>query len=57
MMGTPEPRPVDAEGFGSEILLGQAVLTVGGSALLVLLGVVLLRALQKRQRPQWSLAW
>jgi formylglycine-generating enzyme required for sulfatase activity len=57
IMGTPEPPSVDEEGFRSKILTGQVVLTVGGGVLLVLLGVVLFRAIRKRQRPQYSLAW
>jgi len=56
-MGTPEPTPVDEEGFQKKIVMGQAVLGLGGGALLVLLGVVLTRAIRKRQRPQYSLAY
>jgi formylglycine-generating enzyme required for sulfatase activity len=57
VMGTEEPKPVDEEGFKSKILTGQVVLGIGGGALLVLLGVVLVRAIRKRRRPQFSLAW
>jgi formylglycine-generating enzyme required for sulfatase activity len=56
-MGTPEPPPVDEEGFRSKILTGQVVLAVGGGVLLVLLSVVLVHAIRKRRRPQYSLAW
>ena len=57
IMGTPEPTPVDEEGYRKKIVTGQAVLGLGGGALLVLLGVVLTRAIRKRQRPQYSLAY
>jgi formylglycine-generating enzyme required for sulfatase activity len=57
IMGTPEPEPVDEEGFRNKILTGQVVLGIGGGAFLILLGVVLVRAIRKRQRPQYSLAW
>ena len=56
-MGTPEPTPVDEEGYRKKIVTGQVVLGLGGGALLVLLGVVLTRAIRKRQRPQYSLAY
>jgi hypothetical protein len=55
-MGTPEPEPVDEEGFRRTILTGQVILGSGGGALLVLLTVVLIRAIRRRQRPQYSLA-
>jgi formylglycine-generating enzyme required for sulfatase activity len=56
-MGTPEPTPVDEEGFRRKIVTGQASLALGGGVLLVLLGVVLTRAIRKRQRLQYSLAY
>ena len=57
IMGTPEPTPVDEEGFGKKIVMGQAALGLGGGALLVLLCVVVIRAIRKRGRPQFSLAY
>jgi formylglycine-generating enzyme required for sulfatase activity len=56
-MGTPEPPPLDKEGFRSKILTGAVVMGVGGGVLLSLLSAVLIRAIRKRQRPQYSLAW
>jgi formylglycine-generating enzyme required for sulfatase activity len=55
-MGTPEPKPVDEEGFRKKIVTGQAVLAVGVGVLLVLLGTVVIRAVRQRRRPQYSLA-
>jgi formylglycine-generating enzyme required for sulfatase activity len=55
-MGTPEPVPVDEEGFRIEIATGQAVFAVGVGVLLVLLGTVIVRAIRRRGRPQYSLA-
>lgn len=57
IMGTPAPEPVDEEGYRSKMLTGEATLGIGGGAFLVLLAVVLVRAIRKRQRPQYSLAW
>ncbi|MBI3831824.1 MAG: SUMF1/EgtB/PvdO family nonheme iron enzyme [Planctomycetes bacterium] len=56
MMGTPEPVPVDEDGFHKKIVTGQALLAVGCGVLLVLLGAVAVQALRKRQRPKFSLA-
>ncbi len=56
IMGTPEPVPVDDEGFRKQIVAGQAILAVGGGLLLVLVGMILLEALRKRHRPRFSLA-
>lgn len=56
IMGTPEPEPVDEEGFRKKILTGQALLALGGGVLLVLLGTVVVQAFRKRQRPKFSLA-
>jgi formylglycine-generating enzyme required for sulfatase activity len=56
-MGTPEPTPVDEEGFRKKIIVGQVALAVGGGTLLVLLGLVAIRAIWKRRRPQFSLAY
>jgi formylglycine-generating enzyme required for sulfatase activity len=56
IMGTPEPKPVDEEGFRKKIIVGQAVFAVGIGALLVMLGVVIIRAIRQRRRPQYSLA-
>jgi len=55
-MGTPEPEPVDEAAFQQKIIIGQAVLAVGGGVLLVFLAVIVIRAIRKRQRPQYSLA-
>jgi formylglycine-generating enzyme required for sulfatase activity len=55
-MGTPEPKAVDEEGFRKKISTGQMALGIGGGVLLVLLGVVAVRAIRRRQRPQYSLA-
>jgi formylglycine-generating enzyme required for sulfatase activity len=56
LMGTREPPPVDEERFSGKILAGQAVFSVGGGLLVLLLSVVLLRTVRQRQRPQYSLA-
>jgi formylglycine-generating enzyme required for sulfatase activity len=56
VMGTPKPEAVDEAGFRQRIIVGQAALAVGGGVLLILLGVVAIRAIRKRQRPQFSLA-
>ena len=55
IMGTPEPTPVDEEGFRTKIVTGQALLTVSVTALLVMLAVVIARAVRKKRRPQLSL--
>ena len=57
IMGTPEPTPVDEDGFHNKILIGQALLGAFGMALLVMLVVVIVRAVRKRQRPKYSLLW
>jgi formylglycine-generating enzyme required for sulfatase activity len=57
IMGTPEPPPVDEEGFRKNIVTRQALLAAFGLALLVMLIVVTLRAIRKRRWPQWSLRW
>ena len=55
IMGTPEPVPVDEEQFQKKIIVGQALLAVCASTLLVMLVVVAIRAIRQRQRPQLSL--
>ena len=55
VMGTPEPPPVDEDGFHKKIVTGQTLLAVSGGLLLVLLGVVVIRAIRKKRRPQLSL--
>jgi len=55
-MGTPEPKPMDEDGFRKKIIVGQAVCAVGVGVLLVLVAVVLIRAVRQRRRPQYSLA-
>ncbi|MCY3019252.1 MAG: formylglycine-generating enzyme family protein [Planctomycetota bacterium] len=56
VMGTPEPKPVDEDGFRKKIVVGQAVFAVGVAVLLVLIGTVIFRAIRQRRRPQYSLA-
>ena len=56
IMGTPEPAPVDEEGFRKKIILGQSLLAASAGALLVMIAVVIFRAIRKRQRPKFSLA-
>jgi len=56
VMGTPEPKPVDEDGFHKKIVVGQAVFAVGVGVLLVLVTTVIIRAIRKRRRPQYSLA-
>ena len=56
MMGTEKPTPVDEQGFREKIVVGRAVLAAGAGTLLVLLGTVVIRAIRKKQRPQYSLA-
>jgi len=57
IMGTPEPTPVDEEGFRKKIVTGQIVFSLGTGALLVLVGVVVVRAIRRRRPPQFSLAY
>src|SRR5476651_1600224 len=56
VMGTPEPIPIDEDKFRKQIVLGLALLAVGGGVLLVLLGAIIILAIRKRQRPKFSLA-
>ena len=55
IMGTPEPTPVDEEGFHKKIVTGQALLAASAAALLVMLTVVVVRAVRNKRRPQLSL--
>jgi len=55
MMGTPEPTPVDEDGFHKKIVTGQVLLAVSSGLLLVLLALVVIKAIRKRQRPKYSL--
>ena len=55
IMGTPEPAPVDEEGFHKKIVTGQALLAASAAALLVMLTVVVVRAVRNKRRPQLSL--
>jgi len=57
IMGTPEPVPVDEDGFQRKILTGQALLAASGGILAVLLAFVVIKAIRKRQRPKYSLLW
>ena len=56
IMGTPEPKPVDEDSFRKKIVAGVAVFAVGVGVLLVLIATVIIRAIRKRRRPQYSLA-
>ena len=56
IMGTPEPEPVDEDGFRKKIVTGQAFLAASGGVLFVMLSVVVIRAIRLRRRPQYSLA-
>jgi formylglycine-generating enzyme required for sulfatase activity len=56
-MGTPEPEPVDEDGFHKKIVLGQAFLMASAILLLVMLAFVVIKAVRKRQRPKYSLLW
>ena len=56
MMGTPEPTPVDEEGFRNKIITGQALMAFGIGVLLLLLGAVIVQAIRNRRRPNFSLA-
>ena len=49
VMGTPEPTPVDEDGFQTQIFIGQAGLAASAVALLVMLTVTIVRAIRKRQ--------
>ena len=55
IMGTPEPTPVDEEGFKQKIVTGQVLLAASAVALLVMLTVVIIRAVRNKRRPQLSL--
>ena len=57
VMGTPEPVAVDEEGFHRKIVTGQILLAVSGVALLVMLVIVIVQAVRKKQRPKFSLLW
>ena len=54
IMGTPEPTPVDEEGFHKKIVTGQALVAASAVALLVMLMVVVVRAIRNKRRPQLS---
>ena len=56
-MGTEEPGAVDEESFREKIVRGQLVLSGAGGALAILLGIVAVRAIRRRQRPQFSLGY
>jgi len=56
-MGTPEPVPVDEDGFHKKILTGQVLLAVSSGLLLVMLAVIIVQAIRKRQKPKYSLLW
>jgi len=56
VMGTPEPEPVDEDGFRRKILTAQVLLATSGGVLLVLVAAVVVQAIRRRRRPQYSLA-
>ena len=56
IMGTLEPVPVDEDAFRKKIVTGVAVFAVGLAVLLVLIATVIIRAIRRRRRPQYSLA-
>ena len=49
IMGTPEPKPVDEDGFRKKIVIGRAVFAVGVAVLLALVATVIIRAIRQRQ--------
>jgi len=57
IMGTPEPTPVDEDGFRKKIITGQVLSAVSSGMLLVLLTFVVVKSIRKRQRPKYSLLW
>jgi len=57
IMGVQAPPPVDEEGLRIKIMTGQALLAVSGVALLVMLIVIVLPTIVKRQWPKNSLKW
>jgi hypothetical protein len=50
VMGTPEPVPVDEDGFRKKIVVGQAAFAAGVGVLLVLIGTVIIRAMRRHPR-------
>jgi formylglycine-generating enzyme required for sulfatase activity len=56
IMGTPEPAPVDEDGFNKKIVTGQVLLAFSGTILLVYLAIVVIQSIRQRRRPQFSLA-
>ena len=55
IMGTPEPMPVDEDGFYKKIVIGRALLAASVGTLLVMLAFVCFRAIRQKRRPQLSL--
>jgi formylglycine-generating enzyme required for sulfatase activity len=56
VMGTEKPTPVDERMFATRIWIGQFTFASSGGVLLVLLGTIVIQAIRKRRRPQYSLA-
>jgi formylglycine-generating enzyme required for sulfatase activity len=56
IMGSPEPVPVDEDWFYEKMGVGAIFLAVGSGALLVFIGVVVIRAIRLSRRLQYSLA-
>jgi len=55
IMGTPEPKPVDEEGYHKKIVVGRTAFAAAVGVLLVLIATIIIRAIRKRRRPQYSL--
>jgi len=56
IMGTPEPTPVDEEGFYKAIVTAKAITAASAGALFVMVGAVIIQAIRKRRKPKFSLA-
>jgi formylglycine-generating enzyme required for sulfatase activity len=56
VMGTPEPEPVDEDGFITRIWVGIFIFAGCGAVLLAMLGTIILRANREGHWPQFSLA-
>ena len=56
IMGTPEAELVNEGAFRERILVTQAILAMSVGTMLVLLGVVVIRAVRDRRWPRYSLA-
>lgn len=52
IMGTPEPVTPN-----KSVMLGQPIVVLGGALALILVAVVIVQSVRKRQRPKFSLRW